>query len=105
MLQLNKVAKETHFSWFKRQIKQLVDKVGVPVLVGGVAPATSAQWCLWPQVNEVASAISKQRSTVTFAPKDAQQIVSSPSLYLHSLWTHSVFVLCWCRRHGRERTG
>ena len=31
VLQLNKVAKETHFSWFKRQIKQLVDKVGVSV--------------------------------------------------------------------------
>ena len=36
-LQLNKVSKETQFSWLKRQLKQLVDKVGVALLVVGVA--------------------------------------------------------------------
>ena len=38
VLQLNKVAKETHFSWFKRQIKRLVDKVGVVLCVSGPGP-------------------------------------------------------------------
>lgn len=42
VLQLNKVAKETHFSWFKRQIKQLVAKVGVILCVSGCDP-----FCEW----------------------------------------------------------
>ena len=46
---------------------------------------TAAQ-CL-PQVNEVAAAVARRRSMVTFAPKDAQQIVG---LLLHP----TVAVLC-----------
>ena len=51
VLQLNKVAKETHFSWFKRQIKQLVDKVGMVLCVCGRGSlCVCVCVCVWSSV-------------------------------------------------------
>ena len=67
------------------------------VLKGGVMCATSAQHLPWPQVNEVAAAVTRQRSMVTFAPKDAQQIVGCslhPPVAVRCCVAASTCVLC-----------
>jgi predicted transcriptional regulator len=51
LIELRKIAKETQFSWFKRQIKQLIEKV-----------------------EAVSSEVERSRSSVQFAPKDLQQV-------------------------------
>ena len=72
------------------------------VLKGRVMCATSAQRLPWPQVNEVAAAVTRQRSMVTFAPKDAQQIVGCSLhppvavLYCVTASTCGCAVLCRC---------